>query len=88
MKVSNLTIRNLLAAKSYLIPADLQEDASKLVTHYDAWLAEYNHLRPNGVRNPDVPYVFVGPQGFPFPTDAETHFLSRYAKLMEKGINK
>ena len=81
IKASNSVISSLLRSKWHLIPRDLQPDALQLLEHYDAWLAEYNRLRPNGVRDPNTPYVFVGPQGFPFPGKAEERFLSRYAVL-------
>ena len=78
---SNTAIRTLLRTKWHLIPTELQEDATKLLQHYDAWVTEYHRLRPGGVRDETVPYVFVAQQGFPFPTDAEAHFMSRYSAL-------
>jgi hypothetical protein len=44
------------------------------VEHYDRWLEEYARVRDE--QNPDLdsPFVFAGPKGFPFPTDAEMHF--------------
>lgn len=64
-----------------MIPAELQDDAMKLIEHYDAWSEEYVRLRPGGVRDPNVPYVFVGPKGFPFPVEAEKNFLNKYAMM-------
>ncbi|MCP4341246.1 MAG: hypothetical protein GY799_20775 [Desulfobulbaceae bacterium] len=89
IKASNSVICNLLKRKWHIIPTDLQQDAVRLLEHYDAWSAEYERLRPNGVRDPKVPYVFVGPQGYPFPADAEQRFLARYAELAsESGGSK
>jgi hypothetical protein len=82
---SNSTIRDLLKAKWYMIPAELQDDALLLIQHYDAWMDEYERLRPDGIRNPDVPYVFVGPQGTPFPREAERNFMLRYEELTGEG---
>lgn len=81
IKASNSVIRNLLINKWHLIPADLRADALQLIKHYDAWQAEYDRLRPGGVRDPEVPFVFVGPKGVPFPRNAEEDFLSRYEKM-------
>jgi hypothetical protein len=85
IKASNTAISTLLRTKWHLLPSDLQEDALRLLKHYDAWLAEYDRLRPGGVRDPNVPYVFVGPQGFPFPVEAERRFLARCAALEGSG---
>lgn len=85
IKASNSVICNLLKTKWHIIPTDLQRDALRLVEHYDAWSAEYERLRPGGVRDPKVPYVFVGPQGHPFPADAEQRFLARYGALTSES---
>lgn len=85
IKASNTVISALLRSNWHIIPSDLQEDALRLLEHYDAWLAEYDRLRPGGVRDASVPYVFVGPQGFPFPVEAERRFLARYAALAGEG---
>jgi hypothetical protein len=82
IKASNSVISALLRTKWHLIPGNLQVDALRLLEHYDAWLAEYYRLRPGGVRDPKVPYVFVGPLGFPFPVDAERRFVEQYAALV------
>ncbi|MBI5932630.1 MAG: hypothetical protein HY867_02895 [Chloroflexi bacterium] len=81
IKASNSVVRNILASKRHLIPPDLQQDALDLIKHYDAWQEEYERLRPGGIRNPKVPYVFVGPKGFPFPVAAERNFMARFEKL-------
>ncbi len=80
----NKFIRDLLITKWYWIPDDLKKDSQALVEHYDAWLEEYERVRPNGLRDKSVPFVFVGPKGFPFPVDAEKRFLERYNQLVEK----
>jgi len=85
IKASNSQIRSILTNKWHMIPADLQSDAIQLIQHYDAWTAEYERLRPGGVRDPDVPYVFAGPGGVPFPITAEQRFLARYATLIVDG---
>jgi hypothetical protein len=77
-------IRNLLVEKGLLIPGNLQPDALKLIEHYDAWLREYDRVRPGGVRDPNVPWVFVGPQGVPFPVESEKRFMELYEELTAK----
>ncbi len=83
IKQSNEYTRALLLSRAYLIPKELQEDAGKLVEHYAAWLAEYQRVYKDGVRDPDVPFVFVGPKGFPFPKQAEQRFLAKYVELRD-----
>lgn len=72
--VGNITIRDLLLTKAHLIPPDLREDAGKLIEHYDRWLEEFEKLR--GSKDPDLatPFTFAGPEGFPFPSEAEERF--------------
>jgi hypothetical protein len=71
---SNQTIRDLLLTKGHLIPPELLKDASKLIEHYDRWLEEFNNIRNEKQPNEEEPFVFVGPQGFPFPTESAVKF--------------
>jgi hypothetical protein len=84
----NKRMRGLLISKFFLIPTDLREDAEKLVAHFDAWLDEYQAVRPGGVRDKDKPFVFVGPKGMPFPSDSERRVLDRYDELMAKYLSR
>ena len=88
VKKSNEYIRDLLISRDYLVPEDLRKDAEKLVQHYNAWLAEYQRVYKDGVRDPSIPYVFVGTKGFPFPSDAEQSFLQRYEILRNRQVRK
>jgi hypothetical protein len=81
IREGNLTIRDLLLSKSDLIPPELLGDAGKLVEHYDRWLEEFEGVRGNEKPELDAPFVFVGPQGFPFPSDAETKLRNAFTKL-------
>lgn len=81
IRKGNQFIRDLLISKAHLIPQDLQKDASRLVVHYDAWLEEYELIRGGLEPDLETPFVFVGPKGFPFPTDAEESFRKRYEDL-------
>ncbi len=78
VKVGNETIRDLLLIKGHLIPPDLREDAGKLIEHYDVWLEKFEKQRLS--ENPDLnaSFVFVGPDGYPFPADAENKFRDRF----------
>jgi hypothetical protein len=74
VKVGNETIRDLLLTKGHLIPTDLRAEAGSLVEHYDVWLEKFEKQRLS--ENPDLnaPFVFVGPDGYPFPSGAEKKF--------------
>jgi hypothetical protein len=77
----NLTIRDLLLSKADLIPPELLDDAGRLVEHYDRWLEEFERLRGKEKPDLDTTFVFVGTQGFPFPSDAETKFRNEFRKM-------
>lgn len=81
IKEGNLIIRDLLLAKCHLIPPELLEDAGRLVEHYDRWLEEFERVR--NTQNPDLdtPFVFAGPQGYPFPKDAEGKFREAFSQM-------
>ena len=74
----NETIRDLLLENGHLIPPDLLNDAGKLVEHYDVWLEKFEKQR--SAENPDLetPFVFVGPDGYPFPRDSERSFREKF----------
>ena len=80
LREGNVTIRDLLLKNAHLIPPHLLEDASRLVEHYDRWLEEYAKVRDEQSPSLDSPFVFVGPQGFPFPSDAEARFHETFHK--------
>ncbi len=74
VKVGNEVIRDLLLEKGHLIPPELLEDAGKLVEHYDVWLEKFEKQRKSEAPNLDTAFVFVGPDGFPFPSESEQKF--------------
>lgn len=74
VKVGNETIRDLLLTKGHLIPPDLREDAGKLIEHYDVWLEKFEEMRLSEKPDLNTTFVFVGPDGYPFPTGAEQKF--------------
>jgi hypothetical protein len=79
---SNKNIRDLILEEGSLIHPDLTDEANKLVEHYDTWLEKYHSLR---VKNKEEHiHVFVGPDGYPFPKDAEKRFKDFYIKLWKE----
>ncbi len=83
VKVGNETIRDLLLLKGHLIPPVLREDAGRLIEHYDVWLEKFEKQRLS--ENPDLnaPFVFVGPDGYAFPSDAEKNFREVFRKYWD-----
>jgi hypothetical protein len=81
LRDGNLVIRDLLLAKTHLIPPDLLGDAGDLVEHYDRWLEEFERVRNE--KRPDLttPFVFVGPKGYLFPRNAETKFREAFKEM-------
>jgi len=81
LREGNVTIRDLLLTRSDLIPPDLLGDAGKLVEHYDRWLEEFEKVR--GSEHPDLNsrFVFVGPQGYPFPRESEARFQAAFKNM-------
>jgi hypothetical protein len=78
VKVGNETIRDLLLTKGHLIPPDLLEDAGLLIEHYDVWLEAFERQRSSENPNLETKFVFVGPAGFPFPSESERKFRERF----------
>lgn len=80
VKVGNETIRNLLLGKGHLIPPELLEDAGKLIEHYDVWLEKFEEQRESESPDVDTSFVFVGPEGFPFPRQSAKNFQSKFTE--------
>ncbi len=70
----NRIIRDLLLHKGHLIPPELLEEAGKLIEHYDVWLEKFEMQRASEIPDLETVFVFVGPDGFPFPSDSEAKF--------------
>jgi hypothetical protein len=84
IREGNTTIRDLLLQKAHLIPPDLLDHAGKLIEHYDRWLEEYEKKRAS--ENPDLEstFVFVGPEGFPFPHQSEKAFKDSFSRIFKE----
>lgn len=74
----NEIIRDLLLNKGHLIPPELLDDAGKLIEHYDVWLEKFQKQRSSEIPDLETTFVFVGPDGYPFPHDAENKFRDKY----------
>lgn len=74
IKSSNETIRDLLINKGHLIPPELLEDAGKLIEHYDVWIEKFEKQRLSDNPDLETEFIFVGPDGFPFPKESEKKF--------------
>jgi hypothetical protein len=88
IKVGNETIRNLLLTKSHLIPPELLEDANDLIEHYDVWLELFEKQRESSKPELESPFVFAGPEGYPFPVEAEAWFKDKYLHYWQELYGK
>lgn len=84
IKVGNQIIRDLLLEKAHLIPPELLDDAGKLVEHYDVWLEKFENQRESESPDLETAFVFVGPDGFPFPEKSEKKFRDKYHEYWEE----
>jgi hypothetical protein len=72
---SNERIRDILLAQYHLLTPELRRPAIELIVHFDMWLELFG--RDRGKKDPDdrgVDFVFAGPEGYPFPREAEKAF--------------
>jgi hypothetical protein len=81
VRQGNQTIRDTLLSKGHLIPPHLIPDATKLVVHYDVWMEAFDRIRGESSPTPDTAFVFVGPDGYPFPHEAEAAFKAEFRRL-------
>ena len=88
IREGNLAIRDLLLSKGHLIPPELLEDAGLLIEHYDRRLEQYDRLR--GGEEPDLnaAFVFVGPEGYPFPVESEKRFLNVFHQHVDSAVRE
>jgi len=83
IKVGNEIIRDLLLTKGHLIPPELLEDAAKLIEHYDVWLEKFEKQRLSSEPDLESPFVFVGPDGYPFPDRSEARFREKFREYWQ-----
>lgn len=79
---SNKHIRDLLIEKGHYLPPELLDEASRLVEHFDVWLTKYNQTR---LVEKDIKtkQIYVGPDGFRFPENAEKMFKEKYIEMFK-----
>ena len=81
IREGNVAARNLLLDRGHLIPPELLDDAGKLIEHYDRWLEEFERVRSAESPENDKRFVYVGPQGFPFPVVSDERFRAAFRRL-------
>jgi len=84
VREGNVTIRDLILTKGHLIPPELMEHTARLIEHYDRWLEEFDRKRASESPSDADTFVFVGPQGFPFPRDAERQVVDTFRRLQRE----
>jgi hypothetical protein len=84
VREANHTNLEILLAKGHLIPPDLMESATQLITHYDVWLQKYEQVYSVSDEKKREKFVFVGPDGYPFPKDAEKRFFDKLRDFRSK----
>jgi hypothetical protein len=80
----NTTIKTLLLSHGHLIPAELLDDAGRLVEHFEVWLEEFERVRDEKKPELETQFVFVGPQGFGFPRQSEQKFVATFHNLRKE----
>ncbi|WP_027381711.1 hypothetical protein [Chryseobacterium daeguense] len=77
---SNKHIRDLLINNGHFLPPELLDEATKLIEHFDIWLNKYHQLR---ILQKDMQskQIYVGPDGFRFPENAEKMFKEKYIEM-------
>lgn len=78
VRVGNETIRDLLLNKGHLVPPELLVDAGKLIEHYDVWLEKFEKQRLSDHPDLETRFIFVGPEGFPFPRQSQEKFRNKF----------
>lgn len=77
---SNQHIRDLLINNGHFLPPELLDEASKLIEHFDVWLTKYNQIRSID-KDTKTTQIYVGPDGFRFPENAERLFKEKYVEM-------
>ena len=83
---SNSAVNNLILTQGYLIAPELLENTKKLLNHYDAWVEKYQRMRVTS--QSEEKFVFVGPDGYPFPKELEQQLADHYLRLWNELYGK
>ncbi|MCT4625361.1 MAG: hypothetical protein N4A46_17185 [Schleiferiaceae bacterium] len=81
---ANTSLQSILLENLEHLPESLHESANQLINHLNAWLIEYDELRPKGKRKLEPAFVFVGPKGYGYPREAEQKFLDHLNSLRSR----
>ena len=81
VRTANTEIRDLLLSNAHLIPSELLGAAGDLIEHYDRWLEEFEKKRAAETPDLKTTFIFVGPQGYPFPKEAEQQFRQKFKEF-------
>ncbi|MCK5537579.1 MAG: hypothetical protein KAI79_12185 [Bacteroidales bacterium] len=82
LKESNTNIRNLLLHNSFLLSEELQDDALKLINHYDIWMEKWNELynkKALGLED-----IFIFQNKHLFPRESEQKLMNKYNELKKE----
>lgn len=85
LRETNARVRKLILDNYYLIPSNLQMDASTLVEHYDIWLQTYN--KPN-VSEYDDKFIVkeLSEKGRLFPKKSARRLRQNFLELQSRVI--
>ena len=82
---ANIKIRDLLTHNASLIPKELNDDARRLVEHFDDYLRldELRHNRAGGKLTKEEQLIFEGTKWIPFPRESAKRFTTAYQKYSD-----
>jgi hypothetical protein len=80
---ANTTMRAWLLERGYLLPAELQDAATRIISHIDIWSVLW--VRHRDEHKPGLDDVFAFENQDRFPSDAEQALGSAYERLRRAG---
>ena len=85
LKACNEQIRNLLFENSFLLSDNLQNDALKLISHYDIWLEKWINLEKKS--KPELEDKFLFQNTFTFPKESAINLENEFLRLKKTYLN-
>lgn len=86
LRRANAAVREILLARGWLLPEDLQADAAALLRHYDVWLTLWDDLAERLGPKMEDPFVFAN--AVTFPRDSQERLEALYRLLRAAGDNR
>ena len=80
---ANTDLTRHLLDTAWLLPADLQAQAARIVNHIDVWASLWEHHRDE--QKPGLDDTFAFPNDHRFPADAEAALKAYYEQLKSPG---